>query len=127
VTLEGHSFIIDLARLSKRENLEPTRIGKHGVRPAHEPVQTTQPSHYIIARTQVQMIRVREYERGAQFLELGRRERLDRCLRADGREDWCKQVAVGSSENAGAGAVIFSCDIEFKHAENYNGRDKGLY
>jgi hypothetical protein len=53
------------------------------MRPAHEPVQTTQPGNDIIAGAQVEVIRVGEDERGPQFFDLGRRERLDRCLRAD--------------------------------------------
>ena len=126
VTLEGHAFIIDLAGLGKREDLETARIGEHGMRPAHEPVQTTQPGNDIIAGAQVEMIRVGEYERGTQFFDLCRRERLNRCLRANGCEDRCDEITVRCGENPRAGTVVPGCDVEFEHGWNYNGRDRRL-
>ena len=65
------------------------------------------------------MIGVGEHERGAQFLDLGRRERLDRCLRADGRKDRREEVAVRCGENPRAGAVVAGCDGKFEHGRDY--------
>ena len=123
VTLEGHAFIVYLAGLRKREDLEAARIGEHGMRPAHEPMQATQPSHHIVAGTQVEMIGIGKHKRGAQFLDLCGREGLDRCLRANRREDGREKVAVRCSENPRAGAVVFGCDGEFEHERDYNGRE----
>jgi len=121
VTLEGHAFIVYLAGLRQREDLEAARIGKHGIRPAHEPMQATQPSHHVVPGTQVEVICIAQHERGAQLLDLCGRESLDRCLRADGGEDRCGKVAMGCGEDSRASAVVFGCDGEIEHEGDYNG------
>ena len=123
MTLERHPLIIYLTGLRKRENLEAARIGEHRIRPAHEPMQTTQPSNHIVAGAQVEVIGVGEHKRGAQFLDLDRGERLDRCLRANGSKDWREKVAMRRSEDSRAGTVVAGCDGEFKHEGDYNGID----
>jgi len=119
VTLEGHAFIVYLAGLRQREDLEAARIGKQGMRPAHETMQTAQASHHVITGAQVEMIGVGKHQRGAQVLDLGGRERLDRRLRAHGREDGCEQVAVRCGEDPRASAVVTGCDGELEHEEDY--------
>ena len=119
VTLEGHAFIVDLAGLRQREDLKAARIGEHGMRPAHEAMQTTQPGTHIVAGAQVEMIGVGEHKRGAQILDLGGRERLDRCLRANGREDRREEVAVRGGEDPRAGTVVAGCDGKFEHGKDY--------
>ena len=119
VTLEGHTFIVYLAGLRQREDLEAARIGKQGMRPAHETMQTAQASHHVITRTQVEVIGVGKHQRGAQVFDLGGRERLDRRLRAHGRKDRREQVAVRCGEDPRAGAVIFGGDSELEHEEDY--------
>ena len=61
------------------------------------------------------MIGVAQDKRGVDTFEVLRSERFDRCLRPYGREDWRDEVAVRGGEDACAGAVVFSCDVEFKH------------
>ena len=89
------------------------------MRPAHEPMQPTQPGHHIVAGAQIEVISVGKHQRGAQFLDLRGRERLDRRLRTNRRKDGCEQVAVRSGEDARAGAVIFGGDSELEHEEDY--------
>jgi hypothetical protein len=119
VTLERHPLIIDLAGLGKRENLEAARIREHGIWPAHEPMQTTQPGNHIVAGPQIEMIGIGKYQCGAHLLDLDWRERLDRCLRANRREDWREKVAMRCGEDPRAGTVVFGGDGEFKHEEDY--------
>lgn len=119
MTLEGHAVIVDLAGLRKREDLEATRIGKHGTRPLHELVQATQVTDEFIAGTQIEMIGVAQHERGVDVLEMFGRERFDRGLRADRRKDRREQVAVRRGEDTGAGALVFGGDGEFKHRADY--------
>ncbi len=69
------------------------------------------------------MIGVTQHERGIDILEMFGRERLDGCLRANGREDRCEQVAVWRSEDTRAGAIVFGCDGKLEHMGYYNGRD----
>jgi hypothetical protein len=119
MTLERHPFIVYLAGLRERENLETTRIGEHRIRPAHEPMQTTQSGNDIIAGAQVEMIGIGKYQCGAQLLDLDWSERLDRCLSANGREDRREKVAMRRGEDSRAGTVVFGCDGEVKHEEDY--------
>ena len=123
MTLERHPFIVYLAGLRERENLEAARIGEHRIRPAHEPMQTTQPSNHIVAGAQVEVIGIGEHERSAQFPDLDRGERLDRCLRANGSKNRRNEITMRCGENPCAGAVVFGCDDEFKHEGDYNGID----
>ena len=53
-------------------------------------------------------------------------ESLDRRLRAHWREDRRKEIAMRRRKNARASAVVFRCDLEFKHEGDYNGRGAGL-
>lgn len=82
-------------------------------------MQTTQLRDHIVAGAQVKVVCVGEHERGAQFLDLGRRERLDRCLRADRRKDRCEQIAVRGGKDACTGTVVAGCDGKVKHKKNY--------
>ena len=120
MTLEGHAFVVDLAGLRQREDLEAARVGEHGMRPPHELVQAAHVAHQFVAGTQVEMIGVAQDKRGIDVLEMFGRERLDRCLRANGRKDRREEVAVRSSEDPSAGAVVFGCDGEFEHGGDYN-------
>ena len=51
VTLEGDTFVVNFAGLSKREDLETARIGQHGIWPLHELMQATQIGNQFIAGT----------------------------------------------------------------------------
>ncbi len=84
-------------------------------------MQSAQFRNQIIAGAQVKVIRVSEHERRAKFFDLRRRERLDRGLRANGREDGGEEVAMRGRECPRAGAVVTSSDCEIKHEGDYTG------
>ncbi len=115
VTLEGHAVVVDLAGLRKREDLKAARVGEHGTRPLHKLVQAAHVADEFVAGTQVEMIGVAQHQRGVDILEMFGRERLDRGLRADRREDRREQVTVRRGEDSRAGALVFGGDLEFKH------------
>ena len=66
------------------------------------------------------MIGVAQDKSGVDVFQMFGRESLDGRLRAHGREDRRDEVAVRCGEDAGAGAVVFGYDLEFKHLANYN-------
>lgn len=70
------------------------------------------------------MIGVAQDERGVDVLKMFGREGLDRCLRANRREDGSEEVAVRCGEDARAGAVVAGGDGILEHEGNYNGRNK---
>lgn len=53
-----------------------------------------------------------------------RRERLDRGLCPNQREDRREQVAMRGDENPGAGAVVLGSNGEGEHGEHYTGENK---
>ena len=115
VTLEGHAVIVNLTSLCQRKNLIAARVGQHGTRPLHKAMQSAQLSDQVVAGTQIKMIGITQHERGVDVFEMFGRQRLDRGLRADWREDRRDEIAVPGVENPGAGAVVLGCDFEFKH------------
>jgi hypothetical protein len=115
VTLEGHTIVVDLAGLRKREDLKAAGVGEHGARPLHELMQAAHIADEFIAGTQIEMIGVAQHQRGVDILEVFGRERFDRGLRADRCEDRREQVAVRRGEDSRAGTLVFGRDGEFKH------------
>ena len=115
VTLEGHAFVINLAGLRQRKNLITARVGQQGARPAHKAMQAAKLGDQIVAGTQVKMIGVTQYQRGIYILEMFGRKSLDSGLRANRREDRRNNIAVTRVENTHPGAVVFGCNLEFKH------------
>lgn len=121
VTLEGHTVVIYFARLHEREDLKAARVGEHRIMPLHEFVQATHIPHQLIAGTQVEMIGVAEHERGMDVFQMFGREGLDRCLRADRRENGREEIAVRHAKGSRAGAPLFCSEREFKHEGDYTG------
>ena len=73
----------------------------------------------FVAGTQVEMIGVAQHQRGVDVFEMFGRERFDRSLRANRREDRREQVAVRRGKDSRAGAIVFGGDSEFKHRADY--------
>ena len=119
VTLEGHAFVINLAGLRQRENLESARVGQHGTRPLHEAMQSAQLGDEVIAGTEVEVIGVAQHERRTEVRHLRGRQRLDGGLCADGRENGRLEGAVRRGECPRAGAVVAGSDGEVKHEGDY--------
>src|ERR1035437_204999 len=59
MALEGDAVIVDLAQLAERDDLEPTGVGEDRPIPGHEAVQAAQGLDAFVARTQIQVVRVR--------------------------------------------------------------------
>ena len=72
VALKGHAVLIDLAHLGQRKDLKPARIGQHGVRPLHEPVQPAHLGHQVGAGAQVEVVGVGQAPAWRRSLPAGR-------------------------------------------------------
>lgn len=119
VTLEGHAIFVDLAGLRERKDLKATRIRQHGAMPLHEVMQAAHITDQFIAGTQIQMIRIAQNQRGVDVFEVFRRESFDRCLCAHRCKDRCDEVTMRCGKYPCAGAVVFGCNVEFKHGRDY--------
>lgn len=75
--------------------------------PLHELMQTAHVAHEFVAGTQVEMIGVAQHQRGVDVFEMLRREGFNGSLCANRRKDWRYEVAVRSSEDTRAGAIVF--------------------
>ena len=63
-------------------------------------MQPAAPRDEVVARPQVEVIRVAEDDRRADVLEIARRHRLDRALRADRHEDRRLDRSVRGGQDA---------------------------
>ena len=97
----------DLAYIAQAENLESAGIGEYRPVPRHELVQAAEVSDQLVARPEIEVVRVGEDERGAHFAQLARLYGLDRRLRADRSENRRGQGAMRCLERTGPrGAVL---------------------
>ncbi len=90
--------------------------------PLHELVQAAHVAHELVTGAQIEMIRVAQHERGIDIFEMFGGKRLDRCLRAHRSKDRCEKVAMRSSKNSRAGAIVFGCDAGIQTCTDYTGR-----
>ncbi len=104
---EGHAVVVESGdRVAEREDLEPAGIGEDRTVPAGEGVQTAELLDDVLARPEMEVVRVAEDHVGAEAAHLVGVERLDRPLRADGHECRRADLAVGCCENAGARRAV---------------------
>jgi hypothetical protein len=80
-----------------------------------EAMQAAQARHQLAAGPQVEVIGVSQHQRGAQFIQVARRHRLDRGLCADRRKDRGREVAVWRSQQARSRASGGGEYGKFKH------------
>ncbi len=81
--------------LGEGKHLEPTEVGQHGARPVHELMQPAQIANDIIARTEMQVIRIRKNQGRACFLNLCGRQGFHSGLSPDRGKYGRAQLAVG--------------------------------
>ena len=112
MTLERYPFIIDLAGLCKREDLETTRIGENRAVPARERVQPAELLDHVLAGAEMQVVGVAEDDLRADHAQLARVEALDRSLRPDRHERRCLHVAVAGAQDPRARGAGGGGDLE---------------
>ena len=111
---ERHALLGDLAQPREREHLKPARVRENRAVPAHEAVQPAQLAHHIIARTQMQMIGIRQLDLAAELLQVeGADAALDGGLRPDIHENRrLHHAAMGTLKLAPARAALCFDDLE---------------
>ena len=104
-------------RRSDSENTwKPPEVGQDGVRPAHELVQPAQCRYQLVARAQVEMVRVGKHQAGADLFKLSRCDRLNGGLCANWGKDRGEDIPVGGAEDPCPGAANLSLDLEGKRS-----------
>ena len=86
VAAKDHAVLAHRPQPLEREHLKSARVREDWPVPPHEPVQTPEIANQLVARAQVQMIRVAEYHLRAQLAQIIGVQRFDRRLRADRHE-----------------------------------------
>ena len=99
---EAHAVVGEPAELLVAEHLEAAGVGEDGVVPAHKVVQAPHLGHEVGAGAHGEVVGVGEHDLGAERLERGGREPLDRGLGAHGHEDGGRDVAVRGVQDARA-------------------------
>ena len=101
---EPDSFLRDLHQLLQAHHLVSAAVGEDGAVPGHEPVQPAEIADQPRARTEHQVVRVREQDARAGGFQVAGREPLHRTLRSDGHEGGRGNVTVRRRERARARA-----------------------
>ena len=71
---ERDAVVVDDPQVAERDDLEAARIGQDRAVPVHEPVQAAEPGDPLVAGPQVEVVGVRQDDRGADVAEVvGRR------------------------------------------------------
>ena len=102
-------------RVAEREDLVAAGVGEDRAVPAHEGVQAAELGDQVLARAQVQVVRVAEQHRRAERAQLVGMDALHRALRPDGHERRRRHVAVRGAEQTGAGGAVGRRDVEVAH------------
>ncbi len=73
--VKAHALLCDPAQSGERKHLKTARIRQDRMRPVHKPMQAAHVAHDLLARTQVEVIGVRELHLAADRLEVARGDR----------------------------------------------------
>jgi hypothetical protein len=112
VRAELDAVLGHLSHLREAEHLVAAAVGENRVRPPDEAVQPARARDHIVARTQVQVVRVAENDLRAGVLEIAMRDRLDGAARAHGHEHRRLDDAVRRVQDAAARLPLCVCDFE---------------
>ena len=108
-------------RVAEREDLEAAGVGEDRPVPAGERVQSTELLDHVLARAEMEVVRVAEDHVGAERAHLGGSERLDGGLRADRHERGRPDLAVRGADHAGAGGAVGRLEREAGHRASVTG------
>ena len=114
VALEGHALVADVPEVGQAVDLETAAVGKYGTIPGHELVQAAQLRHSLHPGACHQMIRVPQYDVGAQSLKLAIRHSLDRGPRPHRHEARRSESSVRGPDDAGPRQRAFVLMFQIK-------------
>src|SRR5438046_7754344 len=111
---EARALLINRPAIREAEHLVAAAVGQDRFCPADEAMQTAPARDEIVARTQVQMVRVAQQDLRAAGFEITMRDAFDGALRPDRHERRRLDVAVRGGQYAGARASLGVRDPESK-------------
>ena len=103
---KSRAFLVDGPPRGQAEHLVAAAVGQDGTRPPDERMEAATPRDQVVARPQIEVIRVAQEDVGAELLEIPVQDALDGALRADRHEGGRRNVAVRGRHHAAAGAAI---------------------
>ena len=106
VRLEARALLVNRAARRKAEHLVAAAVGENRPRPADEAVKSAVAGDQIVARPQIEVIRVAEEDLGAESLEIPMGQTFHGALRADRHECRRLDAAVRGRHDAGTGAPL---------------------
>ena len=110
VRRKRHAFFFDIAQLRERENLKSAAVRQYRAVPAGKLAYAAHFAHHVIARAQMQVVRVGEHHLTFNIFKVVSRNRtLNRRSRRDVHKRRCLHRAVHGLELA-APRVVFSFD-----------------
>ena len=110
---EDDAVVVDgEQRVAQREDLEAAGVGEDRPVPGHEAVQPAELGDQLVARPEVQVVRVAEHDLRPERAHLVGVQRLDGRLRSDGHEHRRAHLAVRGRQHAGAGGAVASGDAK---------------
>ena len=113
---ERDALIVDCEqRVAQREDLETAGIGQDRAVPTGERVQPAELRDQLVARTEVQVVRVPEDHVGAERAYLVRMKRLHSPLRPDRHEGRRPDLTVSGSHDTGPRGAVGRLQLEATH------------
>ncbi len=130
VAAERHPVVVDRVEVVERDDLESAGVGEDRPVPAHEPVQAAKPLDPLVARPQVEVVRVGQDDLRPDLLEVVGVERLHRRVRPHRHERGRVDAPVGQVESpdAGSGGAVrgrWDEDLEAGGARHGRGQAPG--
>ena len=80
VTAERDPVVVHDPQVPERHDLEAARVGEDRTLPVHEPMEAAEPRDPLMAGSQVEVVGVRQDDRGACVAQVVGVERLDGCV-----------------------------------------------
>ena len=99
---ERDPVLVHDSQVAERHDLEAPGVGQDRPVPVHEPVEPTEPPDPLVPRPQVQVVGIRQDDRGPDGPDVLGRQRLDRRVRADRHELRGLHRAMGERQGPGA-------------------------
>src|SRR5262245_40996187 len=117
-----HPAFIQCSTRGKTEYLVPAAVGEDRMRPSHEGVQAAAPCDQVVARSEVEVVRVAKDDRGASLLEIARRHRFDCALRANRHEHRRFDDTMRRGQSAAPCTAVVMRQFK-RHSDNPSQRD----
>jgi hypothetical protein len=115
VTLKLNAVLSDAAEPLEREDLKSARIREHRAVPGGELVEPTHGANYLLAGTEMKMIRIGQYYLSPCSAHILRAKPADDRVGTHRHERWCRYLPVWQGEGTRTGGSLGTLQVELKH------------